>query len=156
MAVKTRKCDRAIPEVAAPARECCPICGLPPYFTVKIGKKRDTVMGCTFYTRCRDLKFDDNPTVSARLRSRHFREFHEEICQECRFPIGECRERRSVKVKTRLTRTAEPVHSPLFDGPYASSAYKTGEEMKELIDAEPCTYRVKADYTAVKPDWYTE
>lgn len=138
MATKRRKCD--IPtagKAPPPGMEVCPICGLLPSDREK--------NGCSFFNRCRSLKFAGGPKSSAVARSEHFRRFHADFCPTCRLPKDVCHDKKITRIKSRRTKEGD--------------SYISGQEMRDLLSREPCRTKPKSPdgrFTPVKPDWYVE
>lgn len=128
----------------------CPICGLPGDPQEKmVGrtwvKEPTKKLTCVFFSRCRSLKFDDDPHKAALLKSEHFRKFHGDICEICREPVTTCRQRKVAKVTAR----AKKLGSPNGDDWYLEP-----NEIRELADAQECKPPNHSDYTPVMPTWW--
>lgn len=121
-----------------PEMEACPICGFAEG-VIKNGKVSD---GCSFFRRCRNLKFGSNE-----LRSKAFRDMHADVCGVCFLPVEECRTKRLQAVRRQLKKdVANGERVDTFANP---------EELKKLIGLQECS-PPKRNYTPVKPEWYTE
>jgi hypothetical protein len=142
MAVKARKCDRPKQEIQQPQKVVCPVCGRRPQVVLN-GKTVER--GCEFLPRLTALKFDENKKKSDKIKSQRLREFHADICQNCKEPADECHAKKIARVKSRRARNAKKV---------GKEAYMTCFELKKLVDAEPCVAHSHYGYTPIPPDWY--
>lgn len=136
-----------------PRRIVCPICGLPGDGTgnedvngviTPDPKKKIT---CEFFSRCRDLKFDNDRHESARLKSEHFIKFHGDFCPVCQEPQIVCRQKKVAKVMAR----AKKLGSQNGDDWYLEP-----NEIREAADLEKCKPPNQSDYTAVLPNWWRD
>lgn len=143
-----RKADIPRGEPAPPPKKlCCPICKLPAKQIVHIAGKKKTIPGCVFFARMQNVKFDNDPKKSARLRSRAFRDFHAVICPTCCHPADVCREKKIKSVKRDFERD---IKEGLRDN------YVHDHEITRSVSVRACYPPDRSNYTVEIPDWYSE
>lgn len=116
----------------------CPICHLP---AVKM-KGISTI--CTFFRRVQWLKFDDDPEKSARIKSKHFRLFHADICERCHLPLSYCREKK-----------LRAIHSKIKTGKYVENNFQgwaSPEMIQKWLAEEKCN--VPGRLMSSVPQWW--
>jgi len=111
-------------------KEVCPIC------------TRDR-KSCTFFKRVAELKFDEDPSHSGRLRSKFFRLYHADICEICKRDVAHCHE---VKVAA-IVREAKKAGQYMTDD-------RMADELKAAKCHPPSRFRGQQEYTPIMPYWW--